>query len=82
MKYLLWALIAFAIVLWIMHAKKAVRQQARKSARPEAPVVAERMVCCAHCGTYVPASESVPFSGVSFCSEEHRRLHSSSHPQA
>ena len=39
----------------------------------------ETMVPCAHCGVYVPQSESVPVvQGVAFCSEAHRRLHSPS----
>ena len=82
MKYLLWALIALAVVLWFLQAKKAARRQARNSAKAGAPAEVEQMVRCAHCGTHVPASESVSFAGVSFCCEEHRRLHSSSHPPA
>jgi uncharacterized protein len=36
------------------------------------------MLQCAHCGTYVPASEAVRNpAGAVFCSDAHRLLHSS-----
>ena len=35
----------------------------------------EDMVKCAHCGVYLPRSESVASGNLSFCCEEHRRLH-------
>jgi len=35
----------------------------------------EDMVCCLHCSTHLPKSESVSSEGKFFCSEEHRRLH-------
>ena len=38
-------------------------------------VPVERMVACAHCGVYLPLSESVGDQGDTvFCCEEHRRL--------
>jgi uncharacterized protein len=49
----------------------------RKSERRQAdapPASPERMVACAHCGVYLPESESLERDGRSFCSEEHRRL--------
>ena len=35
---------------------------------------AETMLCCAHCGIYYPASESVRAEGRDFCSAAHARL--------
>lgn len=32
----------------------------------------ERMVACAHCGVYLPASEALEAGGRSFCSAAHR----------
>jgi len=31
----------------------------------------EAMVCCEHCGIYIPASEAVCRDGKTYCSEEH-----------
>jgi uncharacterized protein len=33
------------------------------------------MVKCAHCGIHLPRSESIASGNLSFCCEEHRRLH-------
>ncbi len=78
MKILLWVLVAFAIGMWLSYSKKK-KVEASRSERPAAPAIgSEEMVSCAHCGTYVPASESISAQpGLSFCCEEHRRLHSS-----
>ena len=35
---------------------------------------AEVMLCCAHCGMYFPASESVRAGGHDFCSPAHAKL--------
>lgn len=35
----------------------------------------EPMHRCAHCGVYVPASESFAEGDAHYCSEPHRRLH-------
>ncbi|GHU08770.1 hypothetical protein AGMMS50225_08030 [Betaproteobacteria bacterium] len=42
-------------------------------ASPEAE--AETMLCCAHCGLYVPESQGVRAHDAFFCSELHRREH-------
>ena len=77
MKILLWVLVALAVAVWLTHGKKKQVKASRNA--PEAPPAdsIETMVCCAHCGTYVPASEAVSSSGgLTFCSEEHRLRHS------
>ncbi len=58
-----------------------VRAYARSVARGSAaatkpPGKGEDMVRCHHCGVHLPRSESLGSDGQSFCSEEHRRLHS------
>lgn len=34
----------------------------------------ESMLCCAHCGVYYPASETVQVEGRDYCSPAHARL--------
>jgi uncharacterized protein len=38
----------------------------------QADPAGERMVACAHCGVYLPASEALEAAGRSFCSAAHR----------
>lgn len=68
MKYLLW-LGLIAVVWWIWS-----KRQAAGSARPvQKPTPdAERMVRCAHCGVYLPASDSIVDGSEVYCSEAHR----------
>jgi uncharacterized protein len=48
--------------------------RAFKSNKPEldAPLVAEDMVQCAHCGVHLPKSESIEAGGCHFCNAAHR----------
>ncbi|WP_317202475.1 PP0621 family protein [Janthinobacterium sp.] len=39
--------------------------------RAAAPADAEAMLCCAQCGVYYPASETVQAKGRDFCSQAH-----------
>ncbi|WP_420476117.1 PP0621 family protein [Noviherbaspirillum sp. ST9] len=79
MKILLWVLVAFAIVMWLTYGKKQRVKAAHDNPQPSTPGAPETMVRCAHCGTYIPASEAVSLpSGMQFCSEEHRLQHSAS----
>ncbi|WP_034300831.1 PP0621 family protein [Herbaspirillum sp. RV1423] len=86
MKYLIWLVIALAVVVWLQRTKKSMTAGAASSpdgrnpfgARKQRKQQAETMVQCAHCGIHFPASESVTnASGAVFCSEEHLRLASS-----
>ncbi|WP_295997590.1 PP0621 family protein [Rugamonas sp.] len=47
-------------------------RQARADARAIAE--AETMLCCAHCGIYYPASETVRSKGRDYCSVAHAAL--------
>lgn len=43
----------------------------RAGARARAVAEAETMLCCAHCGIYYPASETVSAHGRDYCSAAH-----------
>ncbi|HVL77490.1 MAG TPA: PP0621 family protein [Noviherbaspirillum sp.] len=76
MKFLLWALLIAAVVLWVLHVRRsATPGEGRDGRRAGDGKQAEPMVQCARCGVHVPVSESVgDQSGRVFCSSEHRRL--------
>ncbi len=70
MKYLLW-LGLLAVIWWVWSKRKA------SGDAPQAPrqsPVAEKMVSCAHCGVYLPESDSISDGGLAYCSEAHRAL--------
>ncbi len=46
----------------------------RAAPRAQASGEVETMLCCAHCGIYYPASETVQAAGRDFCSAAHARL--------
>lgn len=79
MKFLLWAVIGFAVVKWLFRTKQtaaqkdAVQQDNAERVRCDG---VETMVQCVHCGVHIPQSEAIiGRSGTVFCSEEHRLLH-------
>lgn len=75
MKYLIWLVVALAVVVWWKRLKKNIltgqqrntqAQQAQSQARPQGfaqervrEADGEKMVQCAHCGIHFPASEAV-----------------------
>ena len=91
MKYVIWLVIALAVIVWFQRTKKNIINKSRsaandpaggagRGARPSslsgASAPVEEMVACAHCGLHFPASEAVTdYAGTVFCGEEHRRLH-------
>lgn len=80
MKLLLWTAIA-VFVIWLIRSNNA--STTIGAGRPGKPGKAARqiepMVQCAHCGVYVPVSETVTdTSGKVFCSDEHRLQHARS----
>ncbi len=81
MKYLIWLVVAVAVVVWLKRLKKTVvstTQQQTQAYTPQRSEDGERMVQCAHCGIHFPASEAVSnASGAVFCSTEHRNLSTS-----
>jgi len=62
-------LLLLALVIWWLW-----RSRMRPPQEPSAPVAPpeEAMVACAHCGVYLPASESVGDELYRFCSSAHQ----------
>ena len=78
MKILLWVLVAFAVWMWLSYNKKKKVDASQAKAAAASTGGTEQMVRCAHCGTFIPESESIDAPpGLTFCCDEHRRLHSS-----
>lgn len=79
MKLLLWGAICFAVVMWLLRAKK-ISGKPGGSAHNSAVSKhgeAEPMIRCAQCGVHIPLSEAViSRSNAAFCSEEHRLQYS------
>ncbi|HWV63689.1 MAG TPA: PP0621 family protein [Oxalicibacterium sp.] len=84
MKFLLWAILIFAVV-WVLRNKAQAQARSQSQARPQPPSPRqpaasgreiETMLRCAHCGTHFPASEAVFDSAhAAFCCSEHRQRH-------
>ena len=73
MKFLLWALLIYLAWRWISAPKKKAAEHERPAANDDS---AERMVRCAQCGIYLPASEAIMDArSQQFCSEAHRADH-------
>lgn len=77
-RILFWLALAFLVLMAVRSKLKGMRQgapQARPAPMParRAQVLpdAEAMLCCAHCGVYYPASETVQAKGREFCSQAH-----------
>ena len=72
MKFLLWAVIAFVLVLWFLHGKKAKLKSDASPSRQRGDTT-EAIVQCAVCGVHIPRSEALTSgNGQVFCSDEHR----------
>jgi uncharacterized protein len=69
----LFFILAVIIVVYLL--LKSYRRQAPK--QQDKPASAEEMVRCARCGVHLPKSESILAGGDFFCSDEHRREHTS-----
>lgn len=79
MRYLIWLVIGFAVYTWVKRAMAKLSSGGQADPRRHTGnQLAETMRQCAHCGTYIPASEAVLGSaGAIFCCEEHRVQHAS-----
>jgi len=64
-RLLLLAALFYFIYAWLRRAATTAR-----APNPAAPQ--EKMVTCAHCGVYLPQSESVSGDGRFYCGDEHR----------
>jgi uncharacterized protein len=64
-RLLLLAALFYIVYAWL--------RRAATTARAPGPAASqENMVTCAHCGVYLPQSESLSAGGRSYCSDEHR----------
>ena len=63
-----------AIIIVVYLLLKSFRRQASKDDLANPP---EEMVRCSQCGVHLPKSESIMAGGDYYCSDEHRRKHSS-----
>ncbi|MDB5762724.1 MAG: hypothetical protein JWQ21_1719 [Herminiimonas sp.] len=80
MKFALWGIIGFVVVMWLLRTKKAVPQPDGNGRRHGAGTSgddAEAMIRCTQCGMHIPESEAIIISrpDAVFCSEEHRIRH-------
>lgn len=76
MKFLLWVLIGFAVVMWIWQMKKPQSGMRSTTPNPDENRSTEAMVQCIQCGTYVPVSEAIiSKADKAFCSEDHSNQH-------
>jgi len=75
-KYLIWLLIALA-VLWMWRSRSAKSQSdSQDAATPAAePSNTIEMLVCAHCGVHFPANDVVTGAKGRYCSTQHRDLH-------
>lgn len=67
-------LLAVAVVVYLL-LKSFRRSASRQDGDVSAP--AEEMVRCAQCGVHLPKSESILAGGNFYCSDAHRREHTS-----
>lgn len=68
--------IALAVLVYFAVRSKLRAGQVRHDAQRGERALGETepMVSCAHCGTFVPASEAVRADGLDYCSPAHVRL--------
>jgi uncharacterized protein len=68
-------LLFFLVVIMVVYLLlKSFRRQETKS---DTTISSEEMVRCAQCGVHLPKSESIMAGGNFYCSDAHRREHSS-----
>lgn len=65
-------LLAVIIVVYLL-----LRSYRKQPPRQDAPDSAEEMVRCVKCGVHLPKSESILAGGNYYCSDAHRREHTS-----
>ena len=76
-RLLFWLALAFLVLFALRSKWRDLRQPGRPAAPPPrgtAAPEAEAMLCCAHCGIYYPASETVSAAGRDYCCAAHASL--------
>jgi uncharacterized protein len=74
MRILFWLALVFLIMMAIRSKLRGFQQSDNTPPPRQKLPEPEAMLCCAHCGVYYPASESVSAAGRDFCSSAHARL--------
>jgi uncharacterized protein len=74
MSRLLFLVVIAAAVYWLLKSYRK-KLHSKDDRGEDAPVQAEDMVRCAHCGVHLPKRESVQAGGKSYCGDAHRRAH-------
>jgi uncharacterized protein len=71
-RVLFWLALAFLVLMALRSKLRGMRMPPPQAPprKKELPV-AEAMLCCAHCGLYYPASETVKADGLDYCSAAH-----------
>jgi uncharacterized protein len=74
-RLLFWIALAILVVMAIRTKLRAAAPKTPMQGRRQDPreVESERMVHCAHCGVYFPASEAVSADGRDYCCPAHVR---------
>lgn len=76
MKYLIWLLVALAVVVWLKRGRAALSGSQGKAGNASNRRESEAMRQCTQCGMHIPASEALTDrAGATFCCEEHRAQH-------
>ena len=78
-RLLFWLALAVLVVMAIrsklrVSASKPPASSSRAAPQESGLAAVESMACCAHCGVYFPASETVRADGLDYCSPGHVRL--------
>ena len=79
MKFVL-MMVAVLALLWLL--RSSLRRRLPPKAPPVAPVGAQKIISCAHCGVMLPRDEALPGRGGVFCDEAHRTAFEQQHPDA
>lgn len=69
-------LFLLAVIVAVYLLLRSMRAQTPRH-KHDAPASSEEMVRCAQCGVHLPKSESILAGGSFYCSDAHRREHTS-----
>lgn len=80
MKFLLLALVFYALFWLLRRTLRGVRRSRVDAASRAAPADAPQpMLACAQCGLHLPRDEALPGAGGVFCSSAHRAAYERTH---
>lgn len=78
-RLLMWLALVFLVLFAVRSKLRELQGRNQRGAAGDQPGQrtaddAETMLCCAHCGIYYPASETVALNGRDYCSAAHAGL--------